>query len=1051
MGPQLGGQTYSLFPSLYGKSGQGTGSYGPRGLSMSQGSHPAFLLLLLVTTAACVTLEGGAVPRVEAATCGNGTIESGEACDDGNVISSDGCSATCTIEQECYDAGNRFSFFVWSDSYPGSGNGGVRFVFEDAVDEEKYPTRIIPRFWFSTGDIPFMTEGTATLDTLNSTISDVLYPFFCSASNRKFPYFVAIGNHDVDGYNGIAPHVQYDYWSNYVGSRVSNTLVGLKNFREGPRSSDGHDARTTYSFDYKNTHFVVVNQYYQDPSYPFYILNGPLGCMRQELYDWVDADLAQTTQPLKFVFGHEPTWSFCSNLSGFGAPGCTLQNPDNQNPPYRQRPYSPLGQWLQPFGRHWGDSLEDNRCPDITVAGVGRRSREAFWEMLANHSVIAHFNGHTHTYSSRLVQGDGVRRNDISAFAKTGQQFSPAEGVWEVDSGQTHNSAGTSYILTTVTDNVATFETFDQLGNEDFLPVESWSVAVGPPPPPNSAPELTVIAPQVGNEQTLLNFTATATDVDSGQTLTYSLINNPPSGASINATSGLFSWTPTEAQGPGPHSVTIKVTDNGRPALSAQQVVNITINEVNLAPALAAIGSQSATVTVPLTFTASATDPDQPANTLTYSLVDAPSGAEINASTGVFTWTPTAVGPVNFSVVVTDNGDPVLSATQPVTVNVADVNHAPELALIPAQVVDEQALLSFSATATENDSGQTVTFSLENAPSGASIDATTGLFSWTPTEIQGPGPYTVTVKVTDSGTPVLSAQQLVSITVNEVNQAPTLNAISNKSVTIPNTLNFTAVATDPDHPANTLTYSLENAPSGATINPTTGLFSWAPATAGTYTLTVVVTDNGNPALSASRPVTITVSPSPTTNTAPVLAFIPPQTVTEQTQLSFTATATDANSGQTLTYSLINSPPSGTSINANTGVFSWTPAEARGPGVYTVTVRVRDNGSPVLSAQQDVTITVTEVNRTPTLGAISNKTVTRPNSLTFTAVGTDPDVPANSLSYSLVNAPAGASMNATTGVFNWTPTVAGSFTFTVRVTDNGTPALSAQRSVKVTVK
>src|SRR5262249_56618622 len=67
------------------------------------------------------------------------------------------------------------------------------------------------------------------------------------------------------------------------------------------------------------------------------------------------------------------------------------------------------------------------------------------------------------------------------------------------------------------------------------------------------------------------------------------------------------------------------------------------------------------------------------------------------------------------------------------------------------------------------------------APAGASINASTGVFSWTPTESQGGSVYNVTVVVTDNGTPVLTDSKTFSITVNEVNSAPVLAAISNKT------------------------------------------------------------------------------------------------------------------------------------------------------------------------------------------------------------------------------------------------------------------------------
>ena len=64
---------------------------------------------------------------------------------------------------------------------------------------------------------------------------------------------------------------------------------------------------------------------------------------------------------------------------------------------------------------------------------------------------------------------------------------------------------------------------------------------------------------------------------------------------------------------------------------------------VNHAPVLAAIGGKSVDELAALSFTATATDDGLPTNTLTYSLVQAPKGASINAATGEITWAnPTA-------------------------------------------------------------------------------------------------------------------------------------------------------------------------------------------------------------------------------------------------------------------------------------------------------------------------------------------------------------------------------------------------------------------------
>ena len=61
--------------------------------------------------------------------------------------------------------------------------------------------------------------------------------------------------------------------------------------------------------------------------------------------------------------------------------------------------------------------------------------------------------------------------------------------------------------------------------------------------------------------------------------------------------------------------------------------------------------------------------------------------------------------------------------------------------------------------------------------------------------------------------------------------------------------------------------------------------------------------------------------------------------------------------QTLTYSLTGSVPSGASINPSTGAFSWTPTAAQGGQIYTLTVRVTDNGTPNLFAEQQFNVGV----------------------------------------------------------------------------------------------
>ena len=232
-----------------------------------------------------------------------------------------------------------------------------------------------------------------------------------------------------------------------------------------------------------------------------------------------------------------------------------------------------------------------------------------------------------------------------------------------------------------------------------------------------------------------------------------------------------------------------------------------------------------------------ANDSDPEGSALTAILVSSPSNGTLTLNAdGTFNYTPNSgfTGIDSFTYKANDGSLDSNVATVTITVTAAPVlNQAPALNAIGNQSIDEGQLLNFTATASDPDAGQTLTFSLENGtsgaiPAGATINPTTGAFSWTPTEFQGPGTYTFDVVVTDNGGPTLSDRETIVVTVNEVNQAPVLNSIGNQTVTEGALLTFTATASDGDLPANTLTYSLQGTvPVGALINPARRIHSKA--------------------------------------------------------------------------------------------------------------------------------------------------------------------------------------------------------------------------------
>ena len=383
-----------------------------------------------------------------------------------------------------------------------------------------------------------------------------------------------------------------------------------------------------------------------------------------------------------------------------------------------------------------------------------------------------------------------------------------------------------------------------------------------------------------------------------------------------------------------------------------------------------------------------------------------------------------------------------------VTPSVAQAE-CPVLAPIGDKTVTAGQLLTFTATATDADAGQTLTFSLINlVPAGAAIDAVTGVFTWTPA--QGPAASDVTIQVADNATTPCLDSEIIHVTVLAAggeNHCPVLASIGDKTVTAGQLLTFTATATDADA-GQTLTFSLINlVPAGAAIDAVTGVFTWTPAQGPAASdVTIQVADNAPTPCMDSEIIHVIVSAAGGENHCPVLASIGDKTVTAGQLLTFTATATDADAGQTLTFSLINLVPAGAAIDANTGVFTWTPAQ--GPAASDVTIQVADNATTPCLDSEIIHVTVLAAvgeNHCPVLAPIGDKTVTAGQLLTFTATATDADA-GQTLTFSLINlVPAGAAIDAVTGVFTWTPAQGPAASdVTIQVADNApTPCMDSE--------
>ena len=316
------------------------------------------------------------------------------------------------------------------------------------------------------------------------------------------------------------------------------------------------------------------------------------------------------------------------------------------------------------------------------------------------------------------------------------------------------------------------------------------------------------------------------------------------------------------------YSVATDVEGNQELAPASPDTLTSTTGGANTAPTIVPIADVTLNEGGTLALLPTVIDIDTPRQTLAFSAPVAPAGATVDAVNGAIQWvTGEAQGGTTnrFTLLVTDNGLPSLSATQAFSVVVREVNNAPFFVNPVLQVeVDEEATLTYPVEATDADvpANQLMWQLGLGAPSGVAINPLTGLLTWIPDELRGPGEYPVTITVRDNGVPAETVTRTLRIIVREANRPPTLAAIPAQAALVQTTLSVTNSASDPDVPAQSFFFSLApGAPRGAHIDRVSGVFSWTPARQFALTtnfITVRVTDNGVPSLTAEQAFTVIV-------------------------------------------------------------------------------------------------------------------------------------------------------------------------------------------------
>jgi hypothetical protein len=345
------------------------------------------------------------------------------------------------------------------------------------------------------------------------------------------------------------------------------------------------------------------------------------------------------------------------------------------------------------------------------------------------------------------------------------------------------------------------------------------------------------------------------------------------------------------------------------------------------------------------------------------------------------------------SVVVTVNDGTTSVSTAAFTWTIALVNRAPVLAAIGDKTVAESAALTITASATDGDTDP-LAYTTSALPSGATFNAGTGTFSWTPTYAQS-GDYQVTFTVTDGTTP---DSETITIRVTNANRAPAATA---DSYTTPEDQALTVaaatgvLANDTDADGDALTAAVLAGPTaaqGTLVLNSNGSFTFTPAanTNGPVTFTYTVADGKTG--SATGTVTLTVT---SVNDVPTITNIADQTSSGAAVGPLTVTVADVETAATaLTLAATSSNtalvPVGNVVFGGSGVnrtVTVTPITGQsGSAVITVTV-----GDGASSAFDTFTVTVTAA-RTATTTSTPATSLTPSSygqSVTFTSSVTGP--------------------------------------------------------------
>ncbi|MGA9472507.1 MAG: Ig domain-containing protein, partial [Terriglobales bacterium] len=352
-----------------------------------------------------------------------------------------------------------------------------------------------------------------------------------------------------------------------------------------------------------------------------------------------------------------------------------------------------------------------------------------------------------------------------------------------------------------------------------------------------------------------------------------------------------------------------------------------------------------------------------------------------------------------------------------------------------AQALDQAQDLTITATVANDAANAGVNWNVSGGGT-LSNQTTAGANYVSPSSVTTA--FTATVTATSVSDPTKSSALQVT-----VNPLPSISTQSVQAATAGTNYSATISAIGGSSPF-TWTLSSGTLPAGITLGSSTTnsvTISGMPTGPGSNPVTFKVVDATG--VLATQPMTITVNPPPALDIATTsLAAGVVGTAYNQT-VSVTGGVPSYHWAVTS-----GSLPAGLNLNASTGAITGTPT-----GTFTGTsnfaITVTDSETPTAtSTSANLSISVSALPLIVTTGSLPGGTLSTPYSATLTASG---GIAPYTWSISVGSLPPGLSLNSSTGLISGTPTVTGTSSFTVKVTDSETPtARSATANLSIVI-